>query len=214
MNDKFEKVYDKITAPDSLKQETLAMMERENEKYTRSDGRNKKSFGNRGLIFTTGIVAVAVFAAVLCVVLQRPVGVVYITDMTGGVYHDNVELEDGVIHFVSNRVSISVSPNVGNASADREQEAQRTENSDNLIEEITAKSGGTITFCRIFTIPIPEMTEDDWSYIGDQPIYVTVSKTEGIKYQANFEMEGQAYELVGVDVTQKEFIDYLYDKIK
>lgn len=124
--------------------------------------------------------------------------------MAGNVYCDDVELEDGVIHFVANRVSISVSPNAGSASSDHEQE--KTENTEKIIEEITADSGGTIAFCHTSFLSSAETAEDSWSYIREQSIYVTASKEEEVKYRAYFETEGQAYELIGVNVTQKKFI--------
>lgn len=207
MNDKFEKVYDKITAPESLKKETLAMMERENDSH-------KAGAGRRSLIFGTGFAAVALCVAALCFVLLKPAGGIYVTDMAEGVYYDEVELKDGVIHFVSNRVAISISPNAGNAAIGQEQDLKEENKADAMIEEITVKSGGTITFRRAAALSLPEMAEDNWSYIGEQPIYVTVLKTEKIRYQAAFELEGKSYEIIGVGVTQKEFIDYLYDKIK
>lgn len=212
MNDRFSNVYDKITAPEDLKKETLAMMEKENEKYSQAGGVRTKSFGGKGLVFAVSFAAAVVCVAALCLALQRPSGAVYITDMTGNVYHDDVELEDGVIHFVANRVSISVSPNAGSASADHEQEI--ADNTEELIEEITVDSGGTITFRHTSPLSSAETAGDSWSCIGEQSIYVTVSKKEEVKYQAYFETEGQAYEVIGINVTQKEFIDYLYKTIK
>lgn len=61
---------------------------------------------------------------------------------------------------------------------------------------------------------MPEIPEEDWSHIGEQQIYVTALKTETVRYQATFEKGGTLCEITGVGVTQKEFIDYLYKKIK
>lgn len=204
MNDKFDKVYNKITAPENLKKETLTMMKNENARYNQPGGVRRR------LIFRAGLAAAAVCVAVLCFVLLRPVGAVYITDMTEGVYYDDVELKDGVIHFVSNRVAISISPNAGNAVIDKEQESQGVNGEDAMVEEITTRSGGIISLQHTASLSLPEMAGDNWSYIREHKIYVTVLKTEKIRYQAAFEIEGEAYELTGIDVTQKEFIDYLY----
>ena len=61
---------------------------------------------------------------------------------------------------------------------------------------------------------LPEIAESNWSYIGDQKIYVTVLNAADIRYQAVFEKNGTAYEMTGTNVTQKEFIDELYRRVK
>ena len=61
---------------------------------------------------------------------------------------------------------------------------------------------------------VPEINEDSWSYIEEQKIYVSFLKAEGMRYQAVYEKEEAFYEVIGTNVTQKEFIDYLYQKIK
>ena len=70
-----------------------------------------------------------------------------------------------------------------------------------------------ISFDKIDQISLPEIAKDNWSYIGEQKIYVTVLKTEKMRFQAVYEKNGIAYEVIGTGTTQKEFIDFLYEKV-
>ncbi|MBQ8597701.1 MAG: hypothetical protein IJ409_07935 [Lachnospiraceae bacterium] len=197
----FQKSYQNIKMPEDLKQATLSEMM----KNTKKTGKKLVGFGS----------AVAVLcAAALAFLVLRPSGVSYITPMEEGVYYDTVELKNGEIHFVKNRVAISITPNagqivIGGDSAVSTEEEKKTE----VLEETVAESGGLLVFQETEQVSLPEIAEDNWSNIGEQTIYVTVLKTEEIRYQAVFEKNGTAYQVIGTDVTQKEFIDYLNDKI-
>lgn len=102
----FEDAYSNIKAPADLKADTLEEMAREEEKYKEIKEQKKESKSNRN-IFYYGALAAALCAAVFCIFLLRPEGISYVTSMEEGVYYDEVELENGVIHFVANRVAIS-----------------------------------------------------------------------------------------------------------
>ena len=107
------------------------------------------------------------------------------------------------------------SPNAGTVTIGQEGQDE-TEHEDEIseAEEILTKSGGVINYQRINAISLPEIAESNWSYIGDQKIYVTVLNAADIRYQAVFEKNGTAYEMTGTNVTQKEFIDELYRRVK
>lgn len=207
----FEDAYSNIKAPADLKADTLEEMAREEEKYKETKEQKKESKSNRN-IFYYGALAAALCAAVFCIFLLRPEGISYVTSMEEGVYYDEVELENGVIHFVANRVAISITPNAGSVVIGQE----GTEAQEEIIEReeaIKTKSGGNIIFRERNAVSLPEIAEDNWSYIEEQKIYVTVLKTEKVRYQAVFERDGTAYEIIGEDVTQKEFIEELYQRV-
>lgn len=136
----------------------------------------------------------------------------YVTVMEEGVYYDSVELKDGEILFVTNRVAISITPNAGGIVLGQEDAEDAA--AWNAIEEERTAAGGYLTYQRTGTVSLPDINEKSWSHIGKQKIYVTVLKTEEVLYQAVFERDGQAFEVTGRNVTQKEFIDYLYKKVK
>lgn len=204
----FEDIYDKIKAPEELKTDTLQKMLDENEK--------RKPGKNRAFLFRSAALTAVLCAAVICFVLIHPTGPSYITPVEEGTYYDKVELKDGVIHFVKNRVVISVSPNAGTVTIGQEKQDGAEKNDKEefpATEKIETESGGVISFQRTGALSFPEIAEDSWSYIGEQKIYVTVLNTENIRYQAAYEKDGFAYEMTGTNVTQKEFIDELYRKV-
>ncbi len=206
----FETVYRQLKAPEDLKADTLSKMLEEN-------GKRKKDVKGRKRVFQYGALAAALCAAVICFILIRPMGISFVTPMEEGVYYDEVELKDGVIHFVKNRVAISIKPNAGTVviGQDNYKDADESENADSgKAEEKITKSGGSISFQKISALNLPEIAEENWSYIGEQKIYVTVLNTNEIRYQATFEKDGVAYEVIGINVTQKEFIQELYRYIK
>lgn len=212
MKKEFKEAYEKIKAPVSLKSETLALMRMEmGEPLPR-----RRQGCERIVAVCGGVVAGAALCAVLICLLFLPGrGAVYITPMEDGVHRDTVELEDGVLRFLSERIIISVTPSAGSVTGDRENPEQTDDRKENCpVEEITAQSGGTLTLYRKDSSALPEIPEEDWSHIGGQQVYVTALKTETVRYQASFVKDGAVCEITGTGVTQKEFIDYLYKKIK
>lgn len=204
----FENVYRQLKAPEALKADTLSKVLEENGK--------RKAVKGRKRVFQYGALAAALCAAVICFILIRPLGISFVTPMEEGVYYDEVELKDGVIHFVKNRVAISIKPNAGTVViGQNDKDADESENADSgKAEEKITKSGGSISFQKIAALNLPEIAEENWSYIGEQKIYVTVLNANEIRYQAAFEKDGVAYEVIGTNVTQKEFIEELYRYVK
>lgn len=206
----FAEAYGGIKAPEELKADTLRKMHKENESRKEKGGGEKAGGRKKACYF--GALAAAM-AAALALFLFWPGGAVYVTNMEDGVYYDEVELKDGVIRFTAGRVAISISPNAGTVVFGQESEAAG-EDTEGLQETIETKSGGTIVFRETGTLSLPEFSEESWSYIGEQQIYVTVLKTSQTRYQAVYEKDGKAYEITGEGVTQKEFIDQLYRYVK
>lgn len=208
----FEKAYCNMKAPDELKTDTLKRMWEENEERKTPE---KSASRKKAILFRGFALATALCAAAVVMFLIQPKGATYVTPMEEGEYYDKVELKDGTICFVKNRVVISISPNAGTVTIGQEGQDE-TEHEDEIseAEEILTKSGGVINYQRINAISLPEIAESNWSYIGDQKIYVTVLNAADIRYQAVFEKNGTAYEMTGTNVTQKEFIDELYRRVK
>lgn len=194
--------YDALQTPDSWKQEILLKMQEEAMKEETPTVNEKKS---HKIQFMAGLATLC--AAALCLFLILPKGTPYVTSIEEGIYYNDIELKNGEIHFVSNRMAISITPNAGNAFSTTE-EAQ-----ENPTEVLLCESGGMISFEKTQKSKLPEIAESNWSYIEEQLIYVTVLKTEPVRYQAIYEKDGETYELIGEGVTQKEFIDELYKRV-
>ena len=167
------------------------------------------SKNRKTLRMVAGLSTVCAAACFLFVFLSRTP---YVTKMNDDIHYDTVELKDGEINFVSKRMAISISPNAGNAF----DSADNAEVTEDMEEVINCKSGGTLTFAKAkeSKSKLPKLSENDWSYIDACQIYVTELKTEPIRYQAVYEWDDVTYELIGEGVTQKEFIDELYRRIK
>ena len=213
MNSLFENAFSEIRASESLKSETLKRMLMEEQQGSGSLGRTKAGYRKwQRIAFPAA--AVLVCAVLAAVALPRKSAVPYVTLMEDGVYYDQVVLEDGEIHFVANRVAISITPNAGELVIGGQGLEETAEKQEADIESILTESGGTLSYGKTGAVSLPPISDENWSYIGEQRIYVTVLKTEEVRYQAVYESEGTAYEVIGVNVTQKEFIDFLYEKIK
>jgi len=212
-----KKSYDALHAPDFLKKETLLKMQEAEEQNVRvSEALEDANVGDKSFYYknkkTLRIVAglSTVCAAAACFLFVFLSGTPYVTKMDDGMHYDTVELKNGEINFVSKRMAISISPNAGNAF----DSVGNAEEAEGMEELINCKSGGTLTFAQTKETKLPKLSENDWSYIDDCPIYVTELKTEPIRYQAVYELDGETYELIGEGVTQKEFVDELYRRIK
>ena len=216
----FEKAYDNMNAPDQLKKETLYKMFKEDAitqndmgmTQTERDSGFRK--GHKRAVYRYIAPIAAVLAATLCLAIFWPKGIVYVTPMADAAYYEEVELKNGIIKFNQNRVAISITPNAGKIVIGEGSLTQDEEVLEHILVQEKAKSGGEL-FCKEKTqLSLPEIREDAWSNIGKQKIYVTVLKTDEYRYQAAFEKEGVAYEVIGDNVTQKEFIDFLYAQVK
>lgn len=205
----FEDAYSRVKASETLRADTLSKMLEENSKV--KPARQVKN------LFCRGALAAALCAAALCFILLRPSGVSFITPMEDDVYYDEVELKDGAIHFVKNRVAISISPNAGTVTIGKENRQETDKNKEEAsetAEETITESGGRISFRKTDALTLPEIAEENWSYIGEQKIYVTVLEANEVRYQAVFEKDEAVYEMTGVNVSQKEFIEELYLRVK
>lgn len=209
----FGAAYQGIKAPEALKKDALKRMIFENEHLRQAP---PKPFKRKVLIRYSGAAAAVLCAVILGIALLRPTGLSYITPMEEGIFYDEVKLENGVIRFCPERVNIAIIPNAGQIMTGQEESWQKPygEKEAELIEQVEAKSGGELKQSRTDAAPLPETGGKDWSYIGEQEIYVSVLKTQGVQYRAVYDKDGVIYEVTGTDVTQKEFIDYLYQKIK
>lgn len=212
LNKEFRNAYQDKKAPEDLKKDTLNRMLAED---ARSRQENSKAHKRKNSFWLYGTAAAVLCAAVLTFMVLRPGGISYITPMEEGVFYDEVELEDGTIRFLPGRVFISISPNAGQAVVGQEEDAGSLSygKEAEVIEQTESESGGELKYIKQSIVSMPGVGEDDWSYIGEQKIYVSVLRTDGMRCQAIYEKEDEVYEVIGTNVTQKEFIDYLYQKI-
>ncbi len=216
----FEKTYDNIKAPENLKEEMLHKMFEEEARLQNDTNITTLEYASdvkkshKRSVYRYVAPMAAVFAAVLCIAVFWPKGAVYVTPMEDAIYYEKVELKNGIIKFNQNRVAISITPNAGNVVIGEESVMQDEDVAEHILVQEKTKGGGELIYKETMQLSLPEIREDAWSNIGKQKIYVTVLKTDEYRYQAAFEKEGAAYEVVGNNVSQKEFIDFLYAQIK
>lgn len=210
----FKDTFSGIHASDDLKARTLtAMLDEEEIRSKETKGRPlyvKK-------IWTISVPAAALLcAALVLMVLKGTPETPYLTQLENGVFCEEVKLEDGELHFAAGRVDISITPNAGGVTIgqNRDGELPAPEAGEQILKKKENAAGGQLIYKRIAAIKLPDIGEKNWSYIGEQKIYITVLDTVDTRYQAVFEKDGQAYEVTGIGVWQKEFIDYLYQIVK
>lgn len=211
LNKAFGDAYRDIKAPEELKEDTLKLMFAEEGRRQETKKAKRRKFPG----WYYGAVAAAACAVLFFVSALRTDGISYVTMMEEDVFYDTVELKDGLIRFLPDRVIISISPNAGQAAfQEKDVSSLPDEKVTEPEEQVETKSGGQLKLFKIDALSIPKIGEEDWSYIGEQKIYVSVLETDGMRFHAVYEKGEASYEVIGEDVTQKEFIDYLYQKIK
>ena len=223
LKEQFQKGYESIKLPEEFKVAVLSEMKKEAQKTETTSAGKKNSTAledkakkkqSKIKVWQIGAFSGALCAAAVVLMILKPGGISYVTPMEDGVYYDTVELKNGEIHFVKNRVAISISPNAGHVTIGGGSLDDTSQEEDIVLEERKTENGGCLMFQETSQVSLPEIAEDNWSNIGKQQIYVTVLKTEEMRYQAAFEKDGAAYQVIGTDVSQKEFIDFLYEKVK
>ena len=210
----FKDTFSGIHASEDLKIRTLTQM-LENTKSQSEEVKNGPLSAGRKWRIAVPVAALLCAILILTVFKGTPV-TPYITQLEDDVFCEEVKLEDGELHFVASRVAISITPNAGGVTIGQKQdgEVSEAEDSAQILEEKENANGGQLIYKKIESVKLPDIGENNWSYIGEQKIYITVLDTQDIRYQAFFEKDGQAYEVTGIGVWQKEFIDYLYRIVK
>lgn len=210
----FKDTFSHIHASEDLKARTLTKMLDQAE----AKGAEKESGSSSAKwIWHAAVPAAALLcAALILVVLKGMTGTPYLMQMEDGVFYEEVKLKDGEIHFVANRVAVSIAPNLGGVTIGQKQDdaSDTPEAVEEIVEEKKMDGDARLICKKISGIDLPDIGDKNWSYIGEQKIYVTVLDTVDTRYQAVFEKDGQAYEVIGIEVWQKEFIDYLYRIVK
>lgn len=210
----FKDTFSGIHASENLKARTLtAMIDEEEIRSKETKGRPSSV----KKIWTISIPATALLCAVLVLmVLKGTPETPYITQLENGVFCEEVKLEDGELHFVTGRIAISITPNAGGVTTlqKHDEELSASEDVEQILDKKEDAVGGQLIYKKIAAMKLSDIGEKNWSYIGDQKIYITVLDTVDTRYQAVFEKDGQAYEVTGICVWQKEFIDYLYQIVK
>lgn len=210
----FRDTFSGIHASEDLKARTLTAMLDE-EKIRSKETKGRPSSVKK--MWTISVpAAVLLCAALVLMVLKGTPGTPYLTQLENGVFCEEVKLEDGELHFVTGRVSISITPNAGGVTTLQKQDGElpAPEAGEQILEKKENAAGGQLIYKKIAAIKPLNIGEKNWSYIGEQKIYITVLDTVDTRYQAIFEKDGQAYEVTGIGVWQKEFIDYLYQIVK
>lgn len=209
----FNDTFSGIHASENLKARTLTQM-MENTKTQRKEGKNHPLSARGKWRIAVPVAALLSVVLVLAVRKGTP-ETPYVTQLTDDVFCEEVKLEDGELHFVAGRVAISITPNAGGVTVGQEKDGELSEAEESqILEEKGMANGGQLIYKKIKSVRLPDIGEKNWSNIGEQKIYITVLDTRDTRYQAVFEKDGQAYEVTGIGVRQKEFIDYLYGIVK
>lgn len=210
----FKDTFSGIHASEDLKARTLTQM-LENTKSQSGEIKGSPLSAKRK--WRIAVPAMALLcAAIVLVVFKGTLETPYITQLENGVFCEEVKLEDGELHFVAGRVAISITPNAGGVTTlqKKDDELPASEDGEQILKKKENADGSQLIYKKIAAMKLPNIGEKNWSYIGEQKIYITVLDTVDTRYQAVFEKDGQAYEVTGIGVLQKEYIDYLYQIVK
>lgn len=216
MKEELRQEYDRIQAPEELKQRTKQLM-RERLRLEKpaaegdpvGDGKRggakKKSLKNR----TAVIGSVALAAAALCITIYAFGGRngFYVTPVSDESYYAEVEVSDGIIHFAERGEMSGMMPNASKAEAGD----GAGENASGEEEGETAKAGnsGSIRI-KEGTGSLPKAGEEEYSYVAGEKFLVTAVKKEEPVYTAYLERDGILYTVTAEGVSQKQFLDYIY----
>jgi len=232
MREAVHSIYDGITVPVDLKNRVKAEMRKELQREAVlkqgdpvGDGkvelfsdRSSKKKNYAGMF--AGVTGLA--AACLCVYIfaSHSQSSIYVTPMKEGAYYAQVELKDGEINFIERGEALSFSANLGVVGAADGQSATAQEEVAKEIAEETGLSTdyavgeGTITMKRTKGA-LPQAKEEEYSYISGQKLFVTTVTKDGTElYKAYYEKDDFLYTVTGEGITQKEFIDFIYEKIQ
>lgn len=214
LRNEFKDTFSGIHASEDLKARTLAQILENTQPQSETVKSSPLSAKGKWRIALP--VTALVCAALVLGVLSGTPKPSYLTQLENGVFCEEVKLKDGELHFVTNRIAISITPNAGGiAIGQKPDEISATlEDVAEILEEKENAVGAQFIYKKVPVIELPNIGEKNWSYIGEQKIYISVLDTVDTRYQAVFEKDGQVYEVIGVGVWQKEFIDYLYQIVK
>lgn len=219
----FKNVFSGVHASEDLKARTLArMLDEEDGEEEESGSSTAPAFGRRAVVFRMAMplgllcTAVLVCAVLALFVFHGTPKPSYLTVMEDDVFYEEVMLKDGELYFAADRVAISIMPSAGGITIGQktDEASAAVEEVNETIEERVLDDGGTLLFQKISAAELPDIGDKNWSYIGERQIYITRLDTIDPLYQAVFEKDGQAYKVTGMGVTQKAFIDYLYQIVK
>lgn len=204
-------VFDQIKAPEDLKADTLRKMQKE----SKDTGRKQKMQGKKRrpvLAGAAGIAAVCA-ASLLIFLVNDQQGSVIITPLKEGAFCQDVELKDGALHFVRQNMEISLGVDAGLGYGGIQEEASEEEAPPADGGETKDLQNGRIDRTKLSEFNWQQISPEDWSYIGEQKIYITVAARED-EFEAVYEQEGTIWKIEGRGVTQEEFIKYLYQTVK
>ena len=217
MKEEFLKLYDNIKTPEEWKTDIKEKMHRAELEETgeqaapisRPTIRKKPA----GIFFSTAAVICAAAAAVFIFALRTDNAPIYITDFDDSIFCSNIELTDGEVHFNRRGEEISIINGLGVGGPARDNDDNHYTSS--TIESYKLESGGAVTVNRSFSSNVPFLDNDEWSEICGKKVLITVSGSENnFTYKAFYQDNSDMITVEGRDVSQKEFIDFLYNIIK
>lgn len=204
-------VFDQIKAPEDLKADTLRKMQEESKDTERKQKTQSKK--RRSVLAGAVCMAAVCAASLLIFLVKNQQGSVIITPLKEDAFCQDVEVKDGALHFVRQNMEISLGVDAGLSYGGLQEKESEEEAPPADGEETKAQQSGRIDRTKLSEFNWQQISPEDWSYIGEQKIYITVTAGEE-EFEAVYEQEGTIWKIAGRGVTQEEFIKYLYQAVK
>lgn len=212
MKDVLKEEFDRIKAPDELKERTkklmYAQMEKEEPSHVKDPvGEGTKSEKKQNKIVWGSAGAVLAAAALITLFLKPwKQDDFYVTPVSEEGYYAQVELQDGFVQFVERGEAFDLSPNAGKVNPDASEEISEEE------EQVTLEQGGQIRV-RESEEEFPKASEEEYSEFAGEHFLVTVTEeATGRVFTAYIKRDNVLYTVTGEEVSQKQFLDYLIER--
>lgn len=209
MNKEYEELYGQLKAPEewkvAIKEQMRQAVEQENKEnkatVTSINKRKKNVF--RAFYAVAGVAA----AAMICIVVL-PFGKkssIYKVPMKEGTYYEEVLLKQGELHFNEKEKDLfgELGLTFGQGTGELKQEEKTTYDVGN----------GTVTVTLVEDVKMPEK-KGNYSNINGTEMFITTETDQDEKnYKAEYVKDGNMITVEGNQVTQKEFVEFLYKEV-
>ncbi len=217
MKEEFAKLYDNIKTPEEWKNDIKEKMHRAELEKTeeRSASVIRPTVRKKPvrILFSAAAAICAAAAAVFIFALNTDNDSIYITDFDDSTFCKDIELTDGAVHFNRRGQEISITNGLGIGGPGHNDDDENDEALPSEVYEL--ENGGTVTVKKSINNTVPFSDNDEWSEICGRKILITVSGGENnFIYKAFYQDASDMITVEGSNVTQREFIDFLYKKIQ
>lgn len=212
MKNVLKEEFDRIKAPDELKERTKKLMydqmEKEQPSHVKDPVGEGTKRGKKQNKIVWGLAGAVLAAAALIILLLKPwkQDVFYVTPVSEEGYYARVELQDGLVQFVERGEAFDLSPNAGKVDTDASEDFAQEE------EKVAFEQGGQIRV-RESKEELPKASEEEYSEFAGEHFLVTVTEeATGRVFTAYIKRDSVLYTVTGEGVSQKQFLDYLRER--